>query len=183
MDGGQPYAIPPDNPLANDPAAQPGIWVYGLRNPWRFSFDRLTGDLFIGDVGEFGWEEINWQPAGSAGGENYGWNVWEGTDCFEAEDCPEEGFVFPAYAYNHTAGCAIIGGYAYRGAQYPELWDNYFFGDYCTGKIWRLFPDGAAGWEAAQVFQGDFLITSFGEDAAGELYVLTQHGDVWQIRP
>ncbi|HFE67527.1 MAG TPA: glucose dehydrogenase [Chloroflexi bacterium] len=183
VDGGPPYAIPPDNPFANDPEARPEIWAYGLRNPWRFSFDRLTGDLFIGDVGEFGWEEVNWQPAGSAGGENYGWNVWEGTSCFEAEGCPQEGFIFPIFAFDHTEGCAIIGGYVYRGQQFPELRDNYFFGDYCTGKIWRLFPDAANGWEAAQVFQGDFLITSFGEDVNGELYVLTQHGDVWQIRP
>ncbi|NKQ35347.1 MAG: PQQ-dependent sugar dehydrogenase [Chloroflexi bacterium] len=183
VDGGQPYAIPPDNPFAHEPEARPEVWAYGLRNPWRFSFDRLTGDMFISDVGEFGWEEINWQAAGSAGSENHGWNVWEGTDCFEAEDCPEEGFVFPAYAYDHTEGCAIIGGYVYRGQQFPELRDNYFFGDYCTGKIWRLFPAGADGWKAAPVYQGDFLITSFGEDAAGELYVLTQHGDVWQIRP
>ncbi|HIP71768.1 MAG TPA: glucose dehydrogenase [Anaerolineae bacterium] len=183
VDGGRPYAIPPDNPFAGDAEARPEIWAYGLRNPWRFSFDRLTGDLFIGDVGEFGWEEINWQPAGSVGGENYGWNVWEGTDCFEAEACPEEGFVFPIFAYDHTEGCAIIGGYTYRGAQFPELRDNYFFGDYCAGKIWQLFPDGTGGWEAAQVYQGDFLITSFGEDVNGELYVLTQHGDVLLLRP
>ncbi|VAW30957.1 hypothetical protein MNBD_CHLOROFLEXI01-1206 [hydrothermal vent metagenome] len=183
VDGDQPYAIPPDNPFANDPEAQSEIWAYGLRNPWRFSFDRLTGDLLISDVGEFGWEEINWQSGASGGGENYGWNVWEGTDCFQAEDCPTEAFVFPAFAYDRTGGCAIIGGYVYRGEQFPALQDNYFFGDYCTGKIWRLFPNGTDGWEAAEVFQGDFLITSFGEDAAGELYVLTQSKGVWQIRP
>lgn len=183
VDDGRPYAIPPDNPFKNDPAARPEIWSYGWRNPWRFSFDRLTGDLLAGDVGEADREEINWQPAASKGGENYGWNIWEGTSCFQAEDCPTEGFVFPIFDYSHREGCAVVGGYTYRGEQFPELADNYFLGDYCLGTIWRLFPAGEEGWDALPVFDGDFLITSFGEDAAGELYVVTQNNGIWQIQP
>lgn len=174
------YGIPETNPFVNG-GGQPEIWSYGWRNPWRFSFDRQTGDLFVGDVGEFDREEISQQPAASVGGENYGWNVWEGNDCFQAEDCDEEGFIFPIFEFLHTEGCAIIGGYMYRGQQFPAMWGNYFLADYCTGKIWRLFPNSDGSWQADLLLDTDYLITSFAEDKDGELYVLAQQGHILRL--
>ena len=174
------YGIPDNNPFLDD-SGQSEIWSYGWRNPWRFSFDRHTGNLFVGDVGEFDREEINFQPVSSVGGENYGWNIWEGTTCFQAENCRTDGFTFPIFEYSHQEGCAIIGGYIYRGQAYPELWGNYFLGDYCMGKIWRLFPSEDGSWQADMILDTDYLITSFAEDADGELYVITQQDGIFQI--
>ncbi len=171
------YGIPATNPFVGE-EREDEIWAYGWRNPWRFSFDRVTGDLFTTDVGEFEREELNFQPVSSGGGENYGWNVWEGSSCFQAEICPSDGFTFPVFEFDHQEGCAIIGGYMYRGQALPTLWGNYFLGDYCTGKIWRLFPNGDGSWQADVVLDSEFLITGFAEDAAGELYLLTQQGEI-----
>ncbi len=180
------YAVPAANPFVNDEGARNEIWAYGLRNPWRFSFDRLTGDLYIADVGQNIWEEIDFQPAGSTGGENYGWNIMEGTHCFQTETCDQTGLIPPVIDYQHGDGsCSVTGGYVYRGQQYLSLYGNYFYGDYCSGKVWSLLrqPDGA--WVNNQVFrlQGLF-ISSFGEDVNGELYLLS-YGDgvVYQIQP
>jgi len=175
IDVNQPaYAIPPGNPFATRPEARPEIWAYGLRNPWRFSFDRATGDLFIGDVGQNAYEEIDYQPAGSAGGENYGWNFWEGNHLYEVG--APGGLTAPVVEYSHDeGGCAVTGGYVYRGAQLPGLNGIYFFGDYCSGKIWALYRD-ASGWQKLKLFATGFLISSFGEDEAGELYVLDHSG-------
>jgi glucose/arabinose dehydrogenase len=180
------YAIPADNPFVNDETARNEIWAYGLRNPWRFSFDRLTGDLYIADVGQNIWEEVDFQPASSPGGENYGWNIMEGTHCFQADTCDQTGLVLPVIDYQHLAGsCSISGGYVYRGQQFLSLYGNYFYGDYCSGKVWSLLrqPDGT--WVNNQVYgrQGMF-ISSFGEDVKGELYLLS-YGDgvVYQIQP
>jgi glucose/arabinose dehydrogenase len=172
VDGAPPYAIPPSNPgLA---AAE--VWAYGLRNPWRFSFDRETGDLYVGDVGQRGWEEVDFQPASSPGGENYGWNLMEGDGhCFADPSClsPELGLVRPVAEYPTPQGCALTGGFVYRGEAVPELRGAYLYGDFCTGEVHSLrMVEGVATeqatWTAAL---GGALpgLSSFGEDGAGEL--------------
>jgi glucose/arabinose dehydrogenase len=184
VDGGAPYAVPADNPFAMDPAFRQEVWAIGLRNPWRFSFDRLTGDLFLADVGQNAWEEVNYLPAGSPGVLNFGWNVMEASSCYRDDDCGREGLVLPVAEYSHAeGGCSVTGGYVYRGTQSPALAGNYFFGDYCSGLIWGLFrqPDGS--WQRTLVLQSGLTISSFGEDVAGELYVLDHNqGGVYQIQ-
>jgi glucose/arabinose dehydrogenase len=172
---GDPYAIPPDNPWPDSPDARPEVWAYGLRNPWRFSFDRATGDLYIGDVGQNAYEEINMLRAGSPGGQNYGWNVMEGNHCYRAPSCDPSQFVAPIAEYSHSDGCTIIGGYVYRGAALPQLQGAYIFGDYCSGQIWTL-REVARAWERRSALATRLNISSFGEDEAGELY-LTSLGD------
>ncbi len=177
------YTVPLDNPFVGQAGARPEIWAYGLRNPWRFSFDRATGDIFIADVGQNQWEEVNFQPAGSAGGENYGWNIMEGTHCFPQGACDRDGLVLPIFEYDHSQGCSITGGYIYRGLAYPQMTGNYFVADYCVGTIWRLFPQ-ANGWQAGVVLDSDLVISTFGEDVNGELYVADYaHGTIYRLRP
>ena len=176
VDSGPTYAVPPDNPAFTvNSALAPEVWAWGLRNPWRFSFDRATGDLYIADVGQNLIEEINFQPADSPGGENYGWRVFEGTRRFTNEREPAY-HVPPIFEYTHAEGCSVTGGYVYRGAALPELDGVYFFGDYCFGRVWatRRGPDGAF---QTRVFlpDTDLTISSFGQDDAGELY-LVDHG-------
>ncbi len=177
------YSVPPDNPAFTvNPALAPEVWAWGLRNPWRFSFDRLTGDLYIADVGQNQWEEINFQPAESAGGENYGWRVFEGTRRFTNEAAPA-GHVAPIFEYSHAEGCSVTGGYVYRGAALPALDGVYFFGDYCYGRIWATYRDAAGQFQTA-VFMADtdLIISSFGQDDAGELYLLDHgQGRVFQL--
>lgn len=168
------FTVPDDNPFVDVAEARPEIWAYGLRNPWRFSFDRETGDFYIADVGQNTWEEVNMQPAQSSGGENYGWSIMEGTHCFQADSCDQNGLVLPIFDYEHSQGCSVTGGYVYRGQLYPALTGNYLVSDYCTGTIWRLFAEGE-GWLTDVVLDTDLVISSFGEDANGELYVL----DYW----
>jgi len=171
------YRIPDDNPLLNQPEARPEIWATGLRNPWRFSFDRATGDLYIADVGQNLYEEVHVQPAASPGGENYGWDIIEGSHCFEPpSDCDLEGLVLPVAEYDHGLGCSITGGYVYRGTHFPQMVGVYFYGDYCSGNIWGLRQNGPREWEAALLLETDLNINSFGEDAEGELYVIS-YGD------
>jgi hypothetical protein len=144
----------------------------GLRNPWRSSFDRLTGDLFIGDVGQNDWEEIDVQPASSAGGENYGWRCYEGNHPYNTAGCgPIDDYTFPVFEYSHTDGCSVTGGYVYRGSRYPAMYGRYLLADYCSGNFWDLaFVDG--GWQATQHTDlAAFGYVAFGEDAQGELYV------------
>ena len=177
VNGGTPYAVPADNPFADDPFAAPEIWVKGLRNPWRFSFDRTTGDLLIADVGEQDREEVDFQRASSRGGENYGWDVMEGTACFDPPSgCVRTGLVLPIHEYDHSDGCSITGGYVYRGSEYPVLAGRYFFSDFCASWL-RSFPvrNGSPGNEADHGDAAGPLagVSSFGEDAAGELYVLS----------
>lgn len=177
------YAIPPSNPFVDNEEALPEIWAYGLRNPWRISFDRLTGDMFIGDVGQNLWEEINFQPAASKGGENYGWNIMESNHCFSDDNCDPSGLELPIFEYSHQEGCSVTGGYIYRGQEFPELAGNYFLADYCQGTIWRLFPNEDS-WDAAVVLDSDLVIPSFGEDVNGELYVTDfNSGSVFKIEP
>jgi glucose/arabinose dehydrogenase len=185
VDFAEPYAVPADNPFVNDVNVRNEIWSFGLRNPWRFSFDRLTNDLFIADVGQFQWEEINFQEAGSQGAQNYGWEVLEGTHCYNRDECETEGYVMPVAEYSHQeGGCAVTGGYIYRGLQYPELNGNYFFADYCTGKMWGLVQQENGQWLTTALLDSEELFSSFGEDLAGELYVLGfVSGTVFQLRP
>ncbi|MGD2205624.1 MAG: PQQ-dependent sugar dehydrogenase [Anaerolineae bacterium] len=173
VDRGQPYAIPPDNPFIANPNVRNEIWAIGLRNPWRYAFDRLTGDLYIADVGQNMYEEINFQPSGSAGGQNYGWPIMEGLHCFPADQpCDRAGLTLPVREYDHTQGCSVTGGSVYRGREFPLLSGIYVFGDYCSGRIWGLAFTGGGEWRVARLAQADMRISAFGEDEAGELYLL-----------
>jgi glucose/arabinose dehydrogenase len=179
------YTIPADNPFVGQAAdaARPEIWASGLRNPWRFSFDRATGDLYIADVGQNQYEEVNFQPADSRGGENYGWNVMEGAHCYKPPAaCGAQGLTLPIAEYDHSQGCSITGGYVYRGASFPQLVGVYFFGDFCSGRIWGARQAADGTWQTADLLQQPLAISSFGEDAAGELYVLDYgRGEVLHI--
>ncbi len=168
------YRVPEDNPFLNQPGAAPEIWSFGLRNPWRYSFDRLTGDLYIGDVGQGEIEEINFQPADSPGGENYGWRFLEGSRPYTGEAPPDT--TFPVSEYPREGGCSVTGGYVYRGAALPALYGAYLFGDYCSGRLWMLQREAANGWTRTVFGETGFTLSSFGEDAAGELYVLDHRG-------
>ncbi len=174
VDAGLPYGIPPDNPFVGNPHARPEIWALGLRNPWRFSFDRITGDLWIGDVGQALWEEIDFQPVTSHGGENYGWRCYEANVVYDTAGCnPAAEMTFPVFAYPHGTGngCCVIGGYRYRGSLFPNMTGRYFFADYCSDNIWSLYDSaGAWGVELHGKFAGNSFST-FGEDASGELYI------------
>lgn len=175
VDQGEPYAVPADNPFVGRAGARPEIWAYGLRNPWRYSFDRATGDLWIADVGQNALEEINLQPAGSRGGENYGWSITEGTACFRPRDgCDTTGLTMPVVEYGRDAGCSVTGGYVYRGNAHPTLDAGYVYADYCSGRIWTLTRTADGAWQPAALLRLDARISSFGEDEAGELY-LTAH--------
>lgn len=169
--GAVPYAIPASNPTITPTPSRHEIWALGVRNPWRFSFDRATADLYIGDVGQASYEEIDYQTASSIGGENYGWHIMEGFHCYNASVCDSTGLTLPIFEYPHTAGnCSITGGYVYRGAQSSRMAGIYFYADYCTGQIWGLQRDGST-WVNSPLLDAPFNITSFGEDEAGELYV------------
>ena len=174
----QPYRVPADNPSFG-PAALPKIWASGLRNPWRFSFDRLTGDLYIADVGQNRVEEVNFQPAGQ-GGQNYGWKFREGFERF-AGDPRGLTLTDPIFQYDHSQGCSITGGYVYRGAALPALVGAYLFGDYCSGLVWTLRRADDESWRSEVLFGTDLNISSFGEDETGELYVIDHRGAVYQL--
>jgi glucose/arabinose dehydrogenase len=168
--GNAPYAIPPDNPFAGIAGDEPAVFHYGLRNPWRFSFDRATGDLWIGDVGQSHWEEIDVARAGTSG-LDFGWNRMEGTHCFRPEsNCDETGLTMPLAEYSHQHGCTVIGGYVYRGTAQPILAGAYLFTDYCSGTIWALDAAGDGLRDAVEVGQTGATLSSFGEDEDGELY-------------
>ena len=176
IDSGSPYSIPPDNPFAGsaDPDVRQEIWAFGLRNPWKFSFDRTTGDLYIGDVGQGRREEVDYQPSSSPGGENYGWRIMEGSICYNpSTNCDETGKVLPVAEYGHNSdgGCSITGGYAYRGSANPDLDGVYLFADFCNGKIWALEQAGSA-WSMTLIVDSPYVISSFGEDEQGEVYVV-----------
>lgn len=169
VDNGDPYAIPADNPFGNE------IWAYGLRNPWRISFDRATGDLWIGDVGQNQYEEIDYLPAGSPGGANFGWSVMEGKHGYDG--FPQSGLLLPAVEYSHDFGCSVTGGYVYRGSM-PEWNGIYIYGDYCSGIVWGLILSNGQ-WQSQVMFEAGVTITSFGEDEAGELYLASDNGSVY----
>jgi len=179
------YLIPDDNPFVDTAGARPEVWALGLRNPWRFSFDRSNGDLFIADVGQSTLEEVDYAPAASTGGENYGWDILEGTDCYgTANDCvPPPNYVPPVAEYPHFAtGCtSITGGYIYRGASFPGMQGIYFYTDYCHGVFWGLQRNGN-NWVNQQLHDSGFGYAGFGEDEDGELYVANlSSGQVFQV--
>jgi glucose/arabinose dehydrogenase len=182
---GHAYAIPPTNPFVGDPDARGEIWDYGLRNAWRFSFDRATGYLYIGAVGGSLWESIDMQPPASRGGANFGWDVYEGNLCEQA-DCSLSHFVRPIVTYPHLGGlCAVMGGYVYRGARYPTLDGIYLYADYCTGRIFGLVAAEAVAGQPSttrQIGSLNSLVSAFGEDASGDVYVLGyQSGVAYQV--
>ena len=186
MNGVPRYGIPSDNPFAGDPAKRGEIWLYGLRNPYRFAFDRQTGDLFIGDVGHRQWEEIDFKPAGSSGGQNYGWPILEGAQCFATPTCNPQGTIAPIAVYGHNdQQCAIVGGSVYRGAGNPNMQGVYFFADFCGSRVWGLKQvDGV--WEMSPVLldlDDSNSITSFAEDLEGALYLVDwEGGRLYQVR-
>ena len=190
VDAGAPY-IPASNPFVGA-AGLDEIWAYGLRNPWRFSFDRLTGDLYIGDVGQNAWEEVDFQPADSAGGENYGWRCYEGNNSYNTSGCDDPNtMVFPILEYDHSGGaCSITGGYVYRGCTMPDLTGTYFYAEYCANWIRSFRYDGVSVTdqqdrtaELTPVTGAISQIVSFGEDGDGELYIVSHAGSVYKIVP
>lgn len=181
-----PYTVPADNPFVAVAGASPEVWSYGLRNPWRFSFDRATGDLYIADVGQNRFEEVDVSPAaaGSGRGVNYGWSRMEGAHCF-ISGCDATGLELPAFEYSHGQGCSITGGYVYRGGAVPALQGQYFFADFCQGWVRSFRYSGGSATELTDwpTLSTGGSIVSFGEDAAGELYVVEAGGRVSQIVP
>lgn len=177
VSGSDTYRIPGDNPFLGWSDVRSEIWALGLRNPWRFSFDRATNDLYIADVGQNAYEEVDFQPASSTGGENYGWDIMEANHCFEPQSgCDTAGLIPPVAEYEHGLGCSITGGYVYRGTRFPQLEGVYFYGDFCSGRIWGLRRAPSGEWNMALLLETELGISSFGEDAAGELYVLDYRG-------
>ncbi len=203
---GSPYSIPKSNPFYGIKNAREEVWAWGLRNVWRFSFDKKTGDIYYGDVGQNKWEEVNFEPASSSGGNNYGWRQMEASYCFEPkENCKRDGMVLPIIEYPNDAyhpafalgrknqlnveGCSVTGGYVYRGKKLKGFEGVYFFGDYCSGNIWSFkVKDGKANefknrTEEINIADGEFTnyISSFGQDADGEIYIVDYNGAVYKI--
>ncbi len=172
------YKIPSDNPFKDTPGARPEIWAYGLRNPWRFSFDMGNGLLWCGDVGQNAWEEIDIITRGA----NYGWNIMEGSYCYSpAAGCDRSGLALPVVEYDHSQGCSVTGGYVYRGDKTPSLQGYYVYGDYCSGNIWALgYQDGSETRNVLLARSG-LSITSFGQDLAGNLYILSREGGIYTL--
>lgn len=176
-----PYAIPPGNPFIGQSGARPEIWALGLRNPWRFSFDRVGGQLYVADVGQNRWEEIHVVPANRAG-VNYGWRVLEGNECYNATTCNTQGLERPLLTYSHDEGCSITGGAVYRGSLVPGIVGHYFYSDYCTGFLRSFRYQGGQAVDQRSWNVGALgSVLSFGEDAAGELYILSANGRVYRL--
>jgi glucose/arabinose dehydrogenase len=187
VDAGSPYGVPADNPFRATAGARAEIWAYGLRNPFRIAIDRPTGDLYIGDVGQTAVEEIDVDPGSRRGGLNYGWRITEGSRCFNpSSGCDTSGITMPIYEYSHGEGCSVTGGVVYRGCRIPALAGTYFFADYCSAFVRSLrFANGQAtelrDWTSG--LRGIDSPTSFGLDAAGELYVVDQDGEIYRLEP
>lgn len=189
VDNGDPYSSPPTNPFLSDINANDEIWMHGFRNPWRFSFDSLAGDLYISDVGQNKLEEINIVAATSTGGENFGWNLMEGSECFDPDrDCDTTNLVSPSFEYQHKNGfCSVIGGYVYRGDSIPSIQGHYFFGDFCKGAVLSLkWSDGiiveTRDWTDSLDADLSFM-SSFGQDHEGEIYIVLLSGDIYKLVP
>lgn len=183
VDGASGYTIPADNPGATDTSFAPEVWSYGLRNPWRFSFDRQTGDLYIADVGQGSWEEVNVATTATQRGKgvNYGWNIMEGSHCYPFDPCSSVG-TLPTVEYAHTGGaCSISGGYVYRGSAVSILAGQYLYADYCTGNIASFKYPSTARVEWSPQLRPGTGVSSFGQDIRGELYILQLNGPVWRI--
>jgi glucose/arabinose dehydrogenase len=182
------YTIPPDNPLLEHENLRPEIWAWGLRNPWRFAFDRATGDLYIADVGQNAYEEVHYLPATGggmppAGGQHYGWNTMEGAACYpENQPCNTRGLEQPVVVYPHRDGCSVTGGSIYRGSRFAALQGLYFYADYCSGKLWALRKGTGGTWQQGLLLETGLNVSSFGEDDAGEIYLTDiQGGGVYQL--
>ncbi len=173
VDTAVPYAIPPDNPYVNDPAVRDEIWAVGLRNPWRLRFDDVSGDMYIGDVGESTWEEINFEPGVSAGGQNYGWPCFEGQEVYDQPICDANiTYAMPAHVYRHENGrCSITGGDIYTGQLFPAWQNKYLFGDFCSGEVFALRFNATGNWQTEWLGEIPWLIATFGQDETGEVYV------------
>lgn len=206
VDNGDPYSIPSDNPFINDPNAKGEIWMYGLRNVWRFSFDRETGDVYLGDVGQDLWEEIDFVSSEEAGGQNFGWRVMEGNHCYYPKvNCNPIG-ILPIIEYPNDAnymktlmgmdepnmdGCSVTGGYVYRGSAMPSLQGTYFFADYCSGNIWTFKEENGKAvdfqnrTDEINLAGGKWTnyISSFGEDNEGELYIVDYNEAIYKLVP
>ena len=187
---GEPYGIPADNPFVGSGDARPEVWAYGLRNPWRFSFDRETGDLWIADVGQNAFEEVDYQPADSKGGEDYGWNIMEADSCYNDAaptsplgTCAEQGLVKPVLEYSHGEGQSITGGYVYRGERVPALQGHYIYGDFSSGTIWSAAAQGDGSYQSTTLLDSGFNVVAFGEDESGELYVADFSGTLYRFAP
>ncbi len=179
VDGGTPYGVPPDNPFAGGPGGE--VWAFGLRNPWRFSFDRVDEMLYVGDVGQGEWEEVNAVPSHLAG-VNYGWNVLEGEECFRSSSCDRSGLTGPALVYGHGDGCSVTGGVVYRGDDVASLRGRYLYADFCSGWVRSFRLDGGEAVDPLQLPLGDLgQITSFGEDSRSEVYIVSRSGTVYRI--
>ena len=185
VDGGSPYVSPPSNPFVGV-TGDDEIWAYGLRNAWRCSFDRETGDLWMADVGQNAYEEISFQPANSQGGENYGWRCYEGDHTYNTSGCSGP-YEFPIWEYGHGSGCSITGGHVYRGEAMPSMHGTYFFSDYCTSRLWTLRYDGAGVYDyqdrTSEIGGNISSVSGYGEDAAGEIYICDLGGEVWKVIP
>jgi glucose/arabinose dehydrogenase len=174
--GAASYEVPPDNPFVDTPGALPEIYAYGLRNPWRFSFDRETGDLWLGDVGQDRFEEVNRIEAGG----NYGWSIMEGFECFQAQDCDRSGLIPPRATYGRDGGCSVTGGYVYRGEAMPELQGYYIYADFCTGNIWAV--DSESDLSAPTLISASGArVSSFSELPDGELLLLTYDQAIYRL--
>jgi glucose/arabinose dehydrogenase len=181
-DAPQPYGIPEDNPVFDDPTFAPEVWSYGLRNVWRFSFDRATGDMYLADVGQNAIEEVNFEPVDADGGRNYGWEAYEGAQRYLGPE-PQGNVVMPFTTYPHSQGCSVTGGYVYRGADIPELDAAYLYGDYCSGNIWAAYRNPDGNWQSDIIMNTNARISSFGEDESGELYVVDYNGRILRFEP
>lgn len=186
VNNGSPYGIPADNPFVGNPAYAPEIWATGLRNPWKFSFDRETGDMWIADVGQNAWEEINFEPGEHPGGSNWGWRCYEGNVAYNSTGCAGMGtYDFPVAVYSHSAPdnfCSVTGGYVYRGNKFPGLYGHYMLMDYCAGDFYSLFPDGNGGFTEYSLITTTISgLPAFGEDSSGELYVARYNGVVYRL--
>jgi len=176
-----PYGIPTDNPYVSV-GGLGEIWATGLRNPWRFSFDILTGDLYIGDVGQYQWEEIDFLPGGYVGPLNFGWNYFEGTHAYEGNPPSDAKLTMPVAEYEHgSSRCSVTGGYVYRGAALPAWQGVYVYADYCSGEVFGLIQRADGAWETRLLYDTPYLVTSFGLDEAGELYLIDRSGGVYQL--
>ena len=173
------YKVPPDNPFVNiDGNAKTEIWAYGLRNPWRFSFDRDTGDLWAGDVGQNRFEEIDLIKIGG----NYGWKIMEGLSCFpRGKQCDSSGILSPVIEYGRADGCSVTGGYVYRGKRLPSLFGAYIYGDFCTGNIWAFRYDGTSVTEHLKLVDSNLRISSFAEDRDGEIYIVSYTKGIYRL--
>ena len=176
------YGLLPDNPFISHPTACPEIYAYGLRDPRRFSFDRETGDLWIADIGQDRFQEINAEPAPLSGGQNYGWDLMEGRHCVQADACNTEGLALPVAGYDHSLGAAVTGGYVYRGSAIPGLLGKYVFGDYWSGSIWALERGPTGEWRMTEQMRSPVPIIVFGEDEDGELYFASDDGKLFRLR-